>query len=139
MRQERITFFFISSRMEDNSWDMRAKVIDLFSLQKQMKLGENEIREQFVRKSSHIMEPLIEPYPTKLKHLKCSMWQLNQVVSQRPMFLFKASISRFKHKGGWQIHTKLLNSNSETTKLNYTEFKMYWFLDSTENPPITGY
>jgi len=39
-------------------------------------------------------------YPTKLNQIKCSMRKLNQVVSQWPMFLFKASISRFNHRGG---------------------------------------
>jgi len=68
--------------------------------------------------------------------------KVNQVVSQRPIFSFKANFpdeQNNKTQGGvWQIHTILLNSNKNTkTELN-TEFKMYWFLDSTENPPITG-
>ena len=67
--------------------------------------------------------------------------KVNQVVSQRPIFSFKAKFPdehNNKTQGVWQIHTTLLNSNKNTkTELN-TEFKMYWFLDSTENPPITS-
>jgi len=68
--------------------------------------------------------------------------KVNQVVSQRPIFSFKAKFPdehNNKTQGGvWQIHTTLLNSNKNIkTELN-TGFKMYWFLDSTENPPITG-
>jgi len=69
--------------------------------------------------------------------------KVNQVVSQRPIFSFKAKFpdehNNKTQGGGWQIHTTLLNSNQNTkTELN-TEFKTYWSLDSTKNPPITGY
>jgi len=54
--------------------------------------------------------------------------KVNQVVSQRPIFSFKAKFPDEHNnntKGGWQIHTSLLNSNKNTeTELN-TEFKMY--------------
>ena len=69
--------------------------------------------------------------------------KVNQVVSQRPIFSFKAKfpdeLNNKTQGGGWQIHTSLLNSNQNTkTELN-TQFKTYWSLDFTENPPIIGY
>jgi len=69
--------------------------------------------------------------------------KVNQVVSQRPIFSFKTKFpdehnNKTQRGEVWQIHTTLLNSNKNTKIELNTEFKMYWFLDSTENPPITG-
>jgi len=56
VRQERITFFFISSRMEENHWEMRAKIIDFFFSSE----TKEDKWEQFVRNSRHIMEPQLK-------------------------------------------------------------------------------
>jgi len=57
---------------------------------------------------------MIEFVPHQIKTDKMQYMKVNQVVSQRPIFSFKTSISGWTqqlHKGGvWQIHTKLLNS-----------------------------
>jgi len=57
MRQQKINFFFISSRMEESD---ESKINRSFSLQKQKKIGENGRWEQFVRNSRHIMEPQLK-------------------------------------------------------------------------------
>jgi len=56
--------------------------------------------------------------------------KVNQVVSQRPIFSFKAKFpdehnNNTRGGGVWQIHTSLLNSNKNTENELNTEFKMY--------------